>query len=203
MSDFLKTNTTLVDQGSGAVVGKGGFKIASGIAPPGVITFADGTTQSTAPVSRQVATITATFAAGVTAPQVAGQGIYNPTPVVIAPPYLSTPRDILVQLKLAFGGAGTSINAGDTCILNYVLQFNYASGLSDNLPSQYIPVSATLCNVPPAGLGPQTFTATYPYSLLAGEDLAGITVQFDLVGPDTTSANVIAIGSSSVTIFSA
>ncbi len=41
--NFLKTNTTLVDKASGAVVGKDGFKLTSG-----AVTFPDGTQQTTA-----------------------------------------------------------------------------------------------------------------------------------------------------------
>lgn len=201
--NFLKTNTTLVDKASGAVVGKDGFKIASGITPPGFLTFADGTEISTAPVSRQVVIDTATFAAGQTAAQVLGIGIYNPPAFVFTAPYFSGPKDIVVELTADFGNTGTTITAGETCVLRVLIEFNLADGTNINLPSQYVPASASLCNPAPAGLGLQTLTASFPYSLSTGQQLSGITLQYDLVGPASGSTNVIQIGSSSVKIYGA
>ena len=198
MSAYLKGSSFLVNPATGAMVVKDGYQMTTSNS---VLTFSDGTVISTAPVSRQVVQRSATFVAGVTGAMTNGVGLYSPAAAVLPGEPLSGPKDIVIEIQGDFGNTGTTITAGDTCVLRILLELNLVGGTNVNCPSQYIPASATLCNVFPAGLGTQTFTQAFPWSLEEGQQLSGITVQYNLVGPATTSTNVLAIGASSVKIY--
>ena len=196
MSAYLKGSSFLVDEATGAMVVKDGYTMTG---TNSVLTFSDGTVISTAPVSRQVSQATATFASGVTGAMTIGVGSYNPTAFVF-PSEILGPKDIVIEIQGDFGNTGTTITAGDSCVLRVLVELNLV-GANVTLPTQYIPASATLCNPFPNGLGTQTFIQAFPWSLFPGQVITGVTISYDLVAPTTTSNYALAIGNSSLTIY--
>ncbi len=173
------------------------------------IQFSDGTTMSTAASSRQVKIIDGSWAAGNTSAMGAsGVGNYAPSDIIFIGPYVSGPRNIVIEIDMDFGGqptgtAATAITAGETCVLRVLTELKFIGGTTEDLPSQYVTVNAPLCNLPPGGLGLQTHFWTYVYSLSAGQQINGAAMSVELVGPAAGSANTIAIGETNFRVYSA
>jgi len=201
--NFLKTNTTLVDKASGAVVGKDGFKIAAGITPPGVITFADGTTLSTAPTSDPIAALgtvdlpsSTVILPGANPPVI--DGIVS-TASFAGGQSIAKGGKYVCSVKLVIGGNGTSFAMGDLEQVVVMVRCQVVSSggsLSDKFGS-----SATL---------PSTFGGSTTLPVLTAETLltlpdppAGQTwsqANYQITASSNTALSTSTIGVSAVTV---
>jgi len=133
---FQRQSAVLVDAKDGALCTKEGFKlIASGANYP-LITFANGTTQGTAAVTKDVLFSTQTVVGGSTPAQVNGSGLFNYVDSVTGSTTIdwsATPllggeqgKNYVMTVQTSMGTAApTAIQPGETCIVDLAVALNF------------------------------------------------------------------------------
>ena len=158
------------------------------IAPLG-IEFPDGTIMAGGISIGQII-----YPAGATPAMVGGIGTYAPLAGTFANP-ISGPN-VVVEYQIELGGTGTTITAGETPTLSCIGKASYSTGPDETLDQKLIPVNS----ITTPGTAAQ-ISVSQPLYFGTSKQLTGFSIEFQLIGPATSSANVVAIGETTLDVY--